>query len=62
MAGGLTVNNIFICTKHFRENIVRVEWALQADGSYTETSRIYPTYHLNAVLIIFPYCPFNFFG
>ena len=61
--GELSENNIFICINHFREeDIIRVDRALQADGTLSEIPRIRPTYRPNAVPVIFQGCPSHFFS
>ena len=50
-----------ICIHHFREkDTIRVDRTVQADGTYTETPRIRPTYRIKAVPVIFQGCPSYF--
>ena len=61
LANNTSEENIFICIHHFRdEDIIRVDRALQADGTYTEIPRIRPIYRPNAVPVIFQGCPSHF--
>ena len=53
MATQLPEDKIFVCIHHFREeDIVRVGRTIQANGTYTETPRIRPTYRINVVRVI----------
>ena len=61
IADDLSEDNIFICIHHFREeDIIRVDRTIQADGTYTETPCIRPTYRPNAVPVLFHGCPSYF--
>ena len=55
MATELLEDKIIYCIHHFREeDIMRVDRTVQADGAYTETPRIRPTYRFNAGTSYFP--------